>query len=111
VIKTEKVGLIISHSFLSVVGPGSGNVSSFDIWGSNLSLITSIDTMKIDIVVSEFGKASDKKKSKTVPPSVAGNKGCRNCGNLNASFQNLAVYSRVLKSVPAGVLLVFIQLC
>jgi hypothetical protein len=49
--------------------------------------------MKIDIVVSEFGKASDKKKSKTVPPSVAGNKGSRNRGNLNASFQNLAVYS------------------
>jgi hypothetical protein len=81
--------------FLSVVGPGSGNVSSFDIWGSNLSLVTSVDTMKIDIVVSEFGKTSDKKKSKTLPPSVAGNKGSRNCGNLNVSFQTLAVYSRV----------------
>jgi len=93
--------------FLSVVGPGSGNVSSFDIWGSNLSLVTSIDTMKIDIVVSEFGKTSDKKKSKTVPPTVAGNKGSRNCGNWNTCFQNLAGYNRVLKFVTAGVLLVF----
>lgn len=96
---------------MSVVGPGSGNVSSFDIWGSNLSLVTSVDTMKIDIVVSEFGKTSDKKKSKTIPPSVAGNKGSRNCGNLNVSFQNLSVYSRVLKFVTAGVLLILIQLC
>ena len=81
-IKTEKLGLIMTLFFLSVVGPGSGNVSSFDSWGSNLSLVTSVDTMKIDIVVSEFGKASDKKKSKTVPATVAGNKGSRNCGNL-----------------------------
>lgn len=66
--------------------------------------------MKIDIVVSEFGKASDKKKSKTISPSVAGNKGSRNCGNLNASMQNLAVHSRVLKFVKTGVLLVLIQL-
>jgi hypothetical protein len=66
--------------------------------------------MKIDIVVSEFGKASDKKKSKTVPHSVAGNKGSRNCGNLNTSCQNLAVCSRVLKFVTAGVLLVLVQL-
>jgi hypothetical protein len=51
--------------------------------------------MKIDIVVSEFGKTSDKKKSKTVPPSVAGNKGSRKCGNLN---------------VTSGVLLVLMQL-
>lgn len=84
---------IDSLFFFFVVGPGGGNVSSFDIWGSNLSLVISVDTMKIDIVVSEFGKASDKKKSKTVPSSVAGNKGSRNHGNLNALFQNLAVYS------------------
>jgi hypothetical protein len=42
--------------------------------------------MKIDIVVSEFGKTSDKKKGKTVPPSAAGNKGSRNCGNLKCLF-------------------------
>ena len=74
-----------------------------------MSLVTAIDTMKIDIVVSEFGKASDKKKSKTVSPSVPGNKGTRNCGNLNASVQNLAVYSRGLKFVKTAVLLVLIQ--
>jgi hypothetical protein len=67
--------------------------------------------MKIDIVVSEFGKASDKKKSKTVPPTLAGNKGSRNCGNSNACFRNLAVYSRVLRFVTAGVLLVLVWLC
>jgi hypothetical protein len=73
-----------------VLGPGSGNVSSFDIWGSNLSLVTSIETMKIDIVVSEFGKTSDKKKSKTVSPSPAGNKGSRNCGNFKCLFSKFS---------------------
>lgn len=89
-IKREKHGLKMTLFFLSVVGPGSGNASSFDIWGSNLSLVTSVDTMKIDIVVSEFGKASDKKKSKTVHPSVAGNKGSRNCGNWKHLFSEFS---------------------
>ena len=88
--KREKLELIMPLFPLSVVGPGSGNVSSFDLWGTNLSLVTSIDTMKIDIVVSEFGKASDKKKSKTVPPTMAGNKGSRNCGNWNSCYSEFS---------------------
>ncbi|XP_069702783.1 bridge-like lipid transfer protein family member 1 isoform X3 [Periplaneta americana] len=60
--------------------PGSGNVSSFDTWGSNLSLVGAIETMRIDIVVSEFGKTSDKKKTKSSSSSTAtgGNKGSKN---------------------------------
>jgi hypothetical protein len=42
--------------------------------------------MKIDIVVSEFGKTSDKKKGKNVSPSAGGNKGSRNCGNFKCLF-------------------------
>lgn len=36
----------------------------FDTWGSNLSLVASMETMRIDIVVSEYGKPADKKKGK-----------------------------------------------
>jgi hypothetical protein len=66
-----------------ITGPGSGNVSSFDTWGSNLSLVSAIETMRIDIVVSEFGKTSDKKKTKSSSSSSAGgNKGSKNHGNF-----------------------------
>ncbi|KAJ4439278.1 hypothetical protein ANN_07398 [Periplaneta americana] len=69
----------IFYSF-SPTAPGSGNVSSFDTWGSNLSLVGAIETMRIDIVVSEFGKTSDKKKTKSSSSSTAtgGNKGSKN---------------------------------
>jgi hypothetical protein len=66
-----------------ITGPGSGNVSSFDTWGSNLSLVSAIETMRIDIVVSEFGKTSDKKKAKSSSSSSAGGmKGSKNHGNF-----------------------------
>ncbi|KAK9502019.1 hypothetical protein O3M35_012630 [Rhynocoris fuscipes] len=39
---------------------GSSN-NTLESWGSNLSLIGGIDSMRIDIVVSEYGKPQDKK--------------------------------------------------
>lgn len=65
-----------------IVGPGSGNVSSFDTWGSNLSLVGGIETMRIDIVVSEFGKTNEKKKAKSSSASSGGNKGSKTHGNF-----------------------------
>ncbi|GLG98163.1 Uncharacterized protein GBIM_04765, partial [Gryllus bimaculatus] len=68
----------------SVGGPavaGSSNMpSSLDTWGSNLSLVGSIDTMRVDIVVSEYGKASDKKKK-----TAATNKSAKHPGNTGGS--------------------------
>lgn len=50
---------------LSAIGSGNlNNVLSSDSLGSNLSLVGTMDTMRIDIVVSEFGK----------PPSSTDNK-------------------------------------
>jgi hypothetical protein len=77
-----------------ITGPGSGNVSSFDSWGSNLSLVSAIETMRIDIVVSEFGKTSDKKKAKSSSSSsssssAGGNKGSKNHGNFNFFFSQI----------------------
>lgn len=37
-----------------------------DSWGSNLSLVGGMEAMRIDIVVSEFGKSHDKKPRPTV---------------------------------------------
>lgn len=31
-------------------------MAALDSWGSNLSLVGSLETMRIDIVVSEYGK-------------------------------------------------------
>ncbi|XP_046668210.1 transmembrane protein KIAA1109 homolog isoform X3 [Homalodisca vitripennis] len=39
---------------------GSGN-NSLDSWGSNLSLVGGMEAMRIDIVVSEYGKPQDKR--------------------------------------------------
>lgn len=47
-----------------------------------MSLVGGIETMKIDIVVSEFGKTSDKKKAKSSTASAGGNKGSKNHGNF-----------------------------
>lgn len=56
---------VMPQQMLSVIGSGNvNNMSSLDSLGSNLSLVGSMDTMRIDIVVSEFGKVIDKKKSK-----------------------------------------------
>ncbi|KAG7214078.1 hypothetical protein KM043_001440 [Ampulex compressa] len=55
---------IMPQQMLSAIGSGNiNNVSSLESLGSNLSLVGSMDTMRIDIVVSEFGKVTDKKKS------------------------------------------------
>ncbi|XP_034943286.1 transmembrane protein KIAA1109 homolog isoform X1 [Chelonus insularis] len=68
---------VMPQQMLSAIGSGNvhhknnnnannsnnNNISSFDSLGSNLSLVGTMDTMRIDIVVSEFGKVStDKKK-------------------------------------------------
>ncbi|XP_034234984.1 transmembrane protein KIAA1109 isoform X3 [Thrips palmi] len=45
---------------------GANNeTSAFESWGSNLTLVGSMDTMRIDIVVSEAGKPAEKKRNKT----------------------------------------------
>nr|CAD7268613.1 unnamed protein product [Timema shepardi] len=63
------------------MGPSNSSVSSFETWGSNLSLVGGIETLRIDIVVSEFGKTFDKKKSKSNSSGASKNKhfgtGCR----------------------------------
>lgn len=57
---------VMPQQMLSAIGSGNlNNVSSLDSLGSNLSLVGTMDTMRIDIVVSEFGKPPDKKKLST----------------------------------------------
>lgn len=57
---------VMPQQMLSAIGSGNvNNVSSLDSLGSNLSLVGNMETMRIDIVVSEFGKTSDKKKGIT----------------------------------------------
>lgn len=54
--------------FINFIGGGSNDVTSLDALGSNLSLVGNMDTLRIDIVVSECGKTEKKKgksKSKT----------------------------------------------
>ncbi|XP_043249927.1 transmembrane protein KIAA1109 isoform X1 [Colletes gigas] len=54
---------VMPQQMLSAIGSGNvNNVSSLESLGSNLSLVGSMETMRIDIVVSEFGKLTDKKK-------------------------------------------------
>lgn len=38
---------------------GNNGMAALDSWGSNLSLVGSLETMRIDIVVSEYGKRSE----------------------------------------------------
>jgi len=70
-----------------IVGPGNSSASSFDTWGSNLSLVGAIETMRIDIVVSEFSKTSDKKDTKSSSSSAGGNKGSKSHGNFKSKFK------------------------
>lgn len=45
---------------------GNNGMAALDSWGSNLSLVGSLETMRIDIVVSEYGKLPETgKKSKS----------------------------------------------
>lgn len=45
---------------------GNNGIAALDSWGSNLSLVGSLETMRIDIVVSEYGKLPETgKKSKS----------------------------------------------
>nr|XP_033335326.1 transmembrane protein KIAA1109 homolog isoform X11 [Megalopta genalis] len=54
---------VMPQQMLSAIGSGNvNNVSSLDSLGFNLSLVGNMETMRIDIVVSEFGKVTDKKK-------------------------------------------------
>nr|XP_034186923.1 transmembrane protein KIAA1109 isoform X7 [Osmia lignaria] len=54
---------VMPQQMLSAIGSGNvNNVSSLDSLGSNISLVGNMETMRIDIVVSEFGKVTDKKK-------------------------------------------------
>ena len=55
---------VMPQQMLSAISSGNiNNVSSLDSLGSNVSLVCNIETMRIDIVVSEHGKVPDKKKS------------------------------------------------
>ncbi|XP_063974640.1 bridge-like lipid transfer protein family member 1 isoform X5 [Diachasmimorpha longicaudata] len=59
---------VMPQQMLSAIGAGNlNNVSSLDSLGSNLSLVGTMDTMRIDIVVSEIGKVADKKKPPKIP--------------------------------------------
>ncbi|XP_033221657.1 transmembrane protein KIAA1109-like [Belonocnema kinseyi] len=59
---------VMPQQMLSAIGSSNlNNVSSLDSLGSNLSLVGSMETMRIDIVVSEFGKVTDKKKGTKYP--------------------------------------------
>ncbi|XP_011301889.1 uncharacterized protein KIAA1109 isoform X7 [Fopius arisanus] len=59
---------VMPQQMLSAIGSGNlNNVSSLDSLGSNLSLVGTMDTMRIDIVVSELGKVVDKKKPPKLP--------------------------------------------
>lgn len=40
-------------------------MAALDSWGSNLSLVGSLETMRIDIVVSEHGKLPEIKRAKS----------------------------------------------
>ncbi|KAJ8666820.1 hypothetical protein QAD02_008482 [Eretmocerus hayati] len=54
---------VMPQQMLSAISSGNiNNVSSLDSLGSNLSLVSIVDAMRIDIVVSEFGKAPENKK-------------------------------------------------
>ncbi|XP_057320080.1 bridge-like lipid transfer protein family member 1 isoform X4 [Microplitis mediator] len=60
---------VMPQQMLSAIGSGNiNNVSSLESLGSNLSLVGTMDTMRIDIVVSEFGKVPDKKKTPKYQP-------------------------------------------
>ncbi|XP_075226335.1 transmembrane protein KIAA1109 homolog tweek [Lycorma delicatula] len=48
----------------------AGGTNSLDSWGSNLSLIGGMEAMRIDIVVSEFGKPQEKKPKPTKPQTT-----------------------------------------
>lgn len=55
---------VMPQQMLSAISSGNiNNVSSLDSLGSNLSLVSSIETMRIDIVVSEHGNVLDKNKN------------------------------------------------
>ncbi|XP_063234537.1 bridge-like lipid transfer protein family member 1 isoform X2 [Bacillus rossius redtenbacheri] len=61
-------------------GHGGANPSTFDTWGSNLTLVGGIETLRIDIVVSEHGRFVDKKKGKAGAVGTA-NKNMKNAGD------------------------------
>ncbi|XP_012270662.1 uncharacterized protein KIAA1109 isoform X2 [Orussus abietinus] len=54
---------VMPQEMLSAIGSGNiNNMSTLDSLSSNLSLVGSMETMRIDIVVSEFGKILDRRK-------------------------------------------------
>lgn len=56
---------VMPQQMLSAISSGNiNNVSSLDSLGSNVSLVSSMETMRIDIVVSEHGKVPETKKSR-----------------------------------------------
>ncbi|XP_049857041.1 transmembrane protein KIAA1109 homolog isoform X4 [Schistocerca gregaria] len=58
------LGVMPQQMISNLSGTGTNGSSSFDTLGSNLSLVGNVETMRIDIVVSEYGKFADKKKGK-----------------------------------------------
>lgn len=45
-----------------IFNKGNNGIAALDSWGSNLSLVGSLETMRIDIVVSEYGKLPETAK-------------------------------------------------
>ncbi|XP_031358006.1 transmembrane protein KIAA1109 isoform X3 [Photinus pyralis] len=64
----SSLGVMSRQLVNTVTGSNSeSNVTSLDALGSNLSLIGNMDTMRIDIIVSEHGKVDKKRKTKSKP--------------------------------------------
>ncbi|KAK5638052.1 hypothetical protein RI129_012347 [Pyrocoelia pectoralis] len=64
----SSLGVMSRQLVNTVTGSNSeSNVTSLDALGSNLSLIGNMETMRIDIIVSEHGKLDKKRKGKSKP--------------------------------------------
>ncbi|XP_052121267.1 transmembrane protein KIAA1109 isoform X3 [Frankliniella occidentalis] len=56
---------VVPQQMVNNAGTANNESSAFESWGSNLTLVGSMDTMRIDIVVSEAGKPAEKKRNKS----------------------------------------------
>lgn len=78
---------------------GNNNgVTSLDSWGSNLTLVGGMESMRIDIVVSELGKGSfdtdsNKRPKGGKPPS--GSKGAKFTGKFPPTFSDICELRRI----------------
>ncbi|XP_017781272.1 PREDICTED: uncharacterized protein KIAA1109 isoform X3 [Nicrophorus vespilloides] len=65
----------------------SNDVTSLDALGSNLSLVGNMETMRIDIVVSEHGK-TDKRKGSTIPQMNKSGSKCKPGSSTRLIFED-----------------------